>query len=75
MAAQKGVQVPVDGVGKITGAFAVPQPDGTTIWVGATVLVDAAGNEIGSKIQASLERLCEHADSVRDQLELTGALG
>lgn len=54
--AVEGVQLPADGVGKITGAFKMLIDD-DTVYLPVTVLVDRAGTEIGGPLLAQLETL------------------
>lgn len=52
----EGVQLPTDGLGKITAAFTI-DIDGDTVYLPATVIVDSLGAEIGRDLLRSLETL------------------
>jgi hypothetical protein len=68
------IQLPPDGVGKVTGGFAIPSPagDGSQLWMPASVLVDANGHEIGLRIVKALEGIEEQLRQFREATELEG---
>lgn len=52
----QGVQLPVDGTGKVTPAIEI-QINGVNVYIPATVLVDSSGVEIGEAILHALQEL------------------
>jgi hypothetical protein len=72
--AQAGVVVPPDSTGKALGAFSISKQDGSVVWVGATVVVDANGYEIGNRMVEALEDIAEQLRELRAAAELSEVL-
>lgn len=78
----EGVQLPVDGAGKITGAFilqgaADTEPDASTgaltIVIPATALVDHRGGELGTRLLDQLESIASMLERIEPLLTLATA--
>jgi hypothetical protein len=71
----KGVQLPPDSTGRITGGFVTEEFDDTTgttndVVLPATVLVDAEGGELGRALLNELETLNHTLGEIQKQNQL-----
>jgi len=77
-----GIQLPPDSTGKITGAFTLIDPDGNLdasgiakiIYLPATVIINARGEDIGAEMLSLLERIANTLDELKQSSELTQKL-
>lgn len=74
----KGIQLPPDSTGKITGAFVIPDPDGDVdsggilkqIVIPATVLVNSTGDDIGGEILTNLQEIAQSLKALQESNQI-----